>query len=501
MRHNGAVRRLQALLGPALVAAAVLVLYWPALEFELMGDDYQWLQLAHAASHRPALLLADLDTFYRPASTWTLAADRLLWGWNPSGFHLTNILLHAAAAILLGMAARRFGLGRIAAWAVALLWACSPFALEPAVSVAIRFESLLLLAWLGLVLSWPGPETRWARGRVLAVAALVALAAASKETWVVTPGLVWALERWWRRASARTATRTAAVVACGAAVYALAYFVAFPGGKGYYRLEPEVLAKIPHQLAAFLHFETLQPLGFQWSWKGTLAAAVVAAAAILAIRRASPVGTLGVALLALPALPTLFVPYLPTRYTAVPYAGFLLLVAASLAILDRELTDWKRAFGRIGAILGAGAVLLAGVLTVRADIEDFARVSAAHREVLAEAARALPGLPRDTPFVFRREESDDPLRAIALSVRGLPKIFFPRPLDPYGLADVAALLEWSLQTEGVTVIRKGDLPEGATVPLLTHRSGVFVWGEWPDVDPGSAARRPVFCAVRSLTLP
>lgn len=503
VRHNGAVKRLQALVGPALVAVAVLALYRPVIGFELMGDDYQWLQLAHAALHRPALLLADLDTFYRPASTWTLAADRLLWGWNPAGFHLTNLLLHAAAAVLLGMTARRLGLGRLAAWAVALLWACSPFALEPAVSVAIRFESLLLLAWLGLALSWPGPETRWTGGRVAAVAALVALAAASKETWVVTPGLVWALERWWRRATVRSATRTAAIAACASAAYTLVYFLAFPGGKGYFRLAPEVLAKIPHQLAAFLHFETLLPLGFRWSWKGVLATAIVAAAGILAVRRASPAGAFGLALLALPVLPTLLVPYLPTRYTAIPYAGFLMLVAASLAVYDRELAGQRRAFGRVGASLGAGAVLLAGALTVRADVEDFARVSAAHRQVLAEAARAVPGLPRETPFFFRREDRDDPLRAIALSVRGLPKIFFPRPLDPYGLADVAALLEWSLRADGVSVVREAS-PTGepaGPVPLLIHRSGAFVWSEWPDGASGPGAGGPVSCALRSRALP
>ncbi|MFZ5786572.1 MAG: hypothetical protein ACOY3Y_09050, partial [Acidobacteriota bacterium] len=173
------------------------------------------------------------------------------------------------------------GLGRIAAWAVALLWACSPFALEPAVSVAIRFESLLLLAWLGLFLAWPGPGGVWTRSRLIAVAALVTAAAASKETWVVTPGLVWALERWWRQATVRSAARVAALAACASAAYALAYFAAFPGGKGYYRLEPDVLAKIPHQLAAFLHLETLLPLGFPWTWTGALATAIVAAAGIV----------------------------------------------------------------------------------------------------------------------------------------------------------------------------------------------------------------------------
>jgi hypothetical protein len=148
--------------------------------------------------HRPLLLLADLDTFYRPASTWTLAADRLLLGDRPAGFHLTNLLLHALAGALLVLAGRRLGLPPPESAAVGLLWALSPFSEEPAVSVAIRFQDLLLLSWLGLVLAWPRDGV-WTRGRVFFAGLCTLFAAASKETWVMTPALVVAMEAAWGR--------------------------------------------------------------------------------------------------------------------------------------------------------------------------------------------------------------------------------------------------------------------------------------------------------------
>lgn len=186
------------LLAFALPLAGVLLLYRPAVGFELMGDDYQWRQHTHAAMHRPLLLLADLDTFYRPASTWTLAADRLLLGDRPAGFHLTNLLLHALAGALLVLAGRRLGLPPPESAAVGLLWALSPFSEEPAVSVAIRFQDLLLLSWLGLVLAWPRDGV-WTRGRVFFAGLCTLFAAASKETWVMTPALVVAMEAAWGR--------------------------------------------------------------------------------------------------------------------------------------------------------------------------------------------------------------------------------------------------------------------------------------------------------------
>ncbi|PWB82826.1 MAG: hypothetical protein C3F11_09885, partial [Methylocystaceae bacterium] len=88
------MRRTAPLLAIALLVAAALALYLPATRLELIGDDYQWVQHAHRAMYEPLLLLADLDTFYRPASTWTLALDRALWGFDAAGYHLTNVLLH-----------------------------------------------------------------------------------------------------------------------------------------------------------------------------------------------------------------------------------------------------------------------------------------------------------------------------------------------------------------------------------------------------------------------
>lgn len=86
-------------------------------------------------------------------------------------------------------------------------------------------------------------------------------------------------------------------------------------------------------------------------------------------------------------------------------------------------------------------VVAAGVLTLRADLTDYGRVSAAHRQLLAEARSIAPELPLDRPILVLREEGASPLRDIALTPRGLPKIYFPRHEDPYGLIDAAALFE------------------------------------------------------------
>ncbi len=53
------MKKAAALLLALLPFVVVLAPYAPALGFTLMGDDYQWVQHAHRASHR--LFIAGID--------------------------------------------------------------------------------------------------------------------------------------------------------------------------------------------------------------------------------------------------------------------------------------------------------------------------------------------------------------------------------------------------------------------------------------------------------
>ncbi len=459
-----------------LLVAVVFLLYWPVLGMEMIGDDYQWVQHARRALQRPGLLLVDLDTFYRPASTLTLAADQLVWGGRPVGFRLTNLLLHAACAALLVVTGRRLGLSDLGAGCVGLLWAASPFASEPASQVAIRFESLLLASWLGIIAVWP--REGWRQGRRAAVGGLTASAMLSKETWVVTPVLAWVLEVVVRRRPPRAAVRSVLPFVAAAGTYVATYFWVFPGDKGYYRASLATLAKLPHQMAAFLHLEELVPLQFPFSWRTAVAIAAILGLATLAILWRSPAGVVGLTLLVIPSLPTLLVPYLPTRHTAAPYAGFLLLVAGVVgAWLPRiEHRRWQRVAVAVTSALVA-LVLAADATTVRADLEDVGRVAAAHARLLGEARDAAQRFPLGVPVVHVRAESESPLREIAASPRGLLKLHYPRHQDPYGLVDTAALFDFVLADKAidVQVLSEDDPRLEDPGLLLVHRAGGFEW--------------------------
>lgn len=471
-------------LAAVLVTILVITLFGPSVAMSLTGDSYQWIQHAHAAAHDPSLLFADLDTFLRPSTTWTLIADRVFWGgFSAPGYRTSSLVLHGLAALVLVIAGRRLGLGWIAAIAVGLVWVTSPFTDESAFVVAYRFEPLLMISWLAMIAVWPRVDESWSAPRLAAAAVSILAAAAAKETWVVTPILVAALEmnrhRTWRAVFIPTLAVGSAVAA-----YVLVYFIAFPTSKTYFELGPHIIAKIPAQLAAFLYLEVPITTEISLTWMSCIATAAMAALVVSCVRWRVSGSLVAGCLFLLPTIPTLMVPFMPQRYLAIPYAGFLLLVALWVSAAGEGLRKLRWSI-RTVAVVTAVLVAAAGGFTVRADLEDYRTMADAHGLLLREAESTTASIADGHPVLVVRDEQTTPLLEIVTSPQGLPKLVFIRNHDPYGLIDAAALFEWVLADEGTLVEHVEDwstVGKGLTGVVLVHRDGGFVdLGTTPDL--------------------
>lgn len=201
----GAVGRYRFRLAGALASVAVLAVatYGGVLRYGFTGSDT--LSLIATARLRSAGDLARILTeplmagtsfvahglFYRPVSTLSFSLDGALWGLNPFGYHLTDLLLHVAVTVLVLLAVRRLREGRLgAAWLAAALFTTHPILVESVPAISRRQDALaalfLLLALL-LHLRWLAGR----RGRWLAAAlGAYLLALGAKEVAVVFPLLV-----------------------------------------------------------------------------------------------------------------------------------------------------------------------------------------------------------------------------------------------------------------------------------------------------------------------
>ncbi|MGH9886528.1 MAG: tetratricopeptide repeat protein, partial [bacterium] len=241
-------------LAPFLVAAVTLLAFLPVLSngFVAWDDDKNFLDNTNYRGLGLAQLGWMWSTFhlghYVPLSWMSLGLDYVLWGMNPVGYHLTNLILHAVNAVLVYHLARRlFGLadpagqdGSVrdvwAAVAAALLFSIHPLRVESVAWATERRDVLSCLFFLSSILAYLRAVERGSRRDYLLGILAFACALLSKATAVTLPAVLLVLNVYplkrvggtigWTSTAARSVYREIAPFAALAAVAAAMTFVA-----------------------------------------------------------------------------------------------------------------------------------------------------------------------------------------------------------------------------------------------------------------------------------
>jgi Flp pilus assembly protein TadD len=190
---------------PVFIAVATFIAFLPALQADFVAWDDEpnftanpyyrglgWTQLRWMWS-------TTLMGHYIPISWMTLGLDYVIWGMNPKGYHLTNLLLHSTNAVLIYFLARKLlrasgafadkGDPRtvaVAAAFAALLFAIHPLRVESVAWITERRDMLSTLFYLSAIFLYlrsverPSQRGRW----YWTSAAVFALALLSKGTAV-----------------------------------------------------------------------------------------------------------------------------------------------------------------------------------------------------------------------------------------------------------------------------------------------------------------------------
>lgn len=399
------------LVGAGLVLAVVAA-YAPALGADFFWEDHDYITNEEALRSLDGLRRIWLEpgatVQYYPLVFTLFWLQLRLWGLDPFGFHLVDVLVHAGATVLLWRLLERVGFPRpdlpptpdAPRWpavAAALAFGLHPVGVESAAWVMETKNTLSLLLALGAMHAYvrfepalahegapdaPRPWRAWA----LALA-LYALALTSKTVAAPVPAVLLLLV-WWRRGalSRREVVPLLPFFAVGLGLSAVTVWVekAFVGAVGAeWDLGLAARVLIAGRAVWFYAWKLVWPVGLcfnyprwevdpgvWWQHAFPLAAAGLALA-LVALRRRLGRGPLVAVLVyggvLLPALG--FIDVYPFRYTWVMDHFQYHASPALLALLVAAWVAWLRGLPprARGAAVAAGwaALLTLGVLTAR----------------------------------------------------------------------------------------------------------------------------------------
>lgn len=189
-------------LAPAGLFALTLLAYANSLGLGLAGDSQFLLtqdpHLQSLTAHNLWLILSKsywwplaADLIYRPITSASLLLNHAIAGvaGGPFWYHLVNLLLHMLNVWLVWRLASRL-LSGPAAWCAAALWAVHPIATEAVDNVVGRADLLAAMAVLAGLLIYGSATAKSGQRRWLALFAVAAAGAFSKENAVMLAALM-----------------------------------------------------------------------------------------------------------------------------------------------------------------------------------------------------------------------------------------------------------------------------------------------------------------------
>jgi len=139
-----------------LLFALTLLVFLPALHAGFIWDDDQYVvdnaALRTLDGLRQIWFVIETEPQYYPLVHTTFWIEYHLWGLNPFGYHLVNLVLHAGAAVLLWRVLARLQLP--GAWLAAALFALHPVQVESVAWVTERKNVLSAVCYFGSALAY-----------------------------------------------------------------------------------------------------------------------------------------------------------------------------------------------------------------------------------------------------------------------------------------------------------------------------------------------------------
>ncbi len=178
---------------------AILLAYLPALRGALLWDDNMHVTRADLRSlHGLWRIWFDLGATqqYYPLLHSAFWLEHRLWGDAVLGYHLTNVVLHAASAFLVVIIVRRLALP--GAWLAGFVFALHPVCVEAVAWISEQKSTLSGVLYLAAALIYLHFDRTRRKSQYFAALGLFVLALMSKSVTATLPAAILVI-LWWQR--------------------------------------------------------------------------------------------------------------------------------------------------------------------------------------------------------------------------------------------------------------------------------------------------------------
>jgi len=182
---------------------ATLAVYWQVRNYEFVGFDDD-VFIIQNSKVQDGLSLDSIGwafgfddmTYWHPLTWLSYMLDIQLYGMNPGGHHMTNVLLHIVNAMLLFMAFNKMTGALWKSAVVAALFALHPLNVESVAWVVERKNVLSTLFWMLTLLSYAHYAKRSNIARYLLALSVFVLGLMAKPMLVTLPFVLLILDFW-----------------------------------------------------------------------------------------------------------------------------------------------------------------------------------------------------------------------------------------------------------------------------------------------------------------
>lgn len=185
-----------------LIAIVSIAVYSNTLSMDFVSDDLTQIKentLIRSLKNIPQFFTTEVwygvkgynqTPYYRPTFTFSLAIDYFFWGEKPSGYHLTNVLLHMLAASAVYFLSLKILKNKTAAFLSGILFSVHPVHSEAVTWIAARNEAITALFMSASFYAYILFKERQKNGYLPVSVLLFFGALLSKEMAITLPGLI-----------------------------------------------------------------------------------------------------------------------------------------------------------------------------------------------------------------------------------------------------------------------------------------------------------------------